>query len=273
MDLWHEVLGGEDGATTTVLTIHGGLGYDHTYMKRGFRRLAEPHRQIVFYDQRANGRSDAFAASSITMEQLADDAAELLDELGVERAVVLGHSYGGFVAQEFALRHPSRLSQLVLLDTTPGQLGTGEAPDPEMQGPPMPDELIELFINIPADDEEFNAGVRRMLPYYLHDRREPMVQQLIDATEGSIHRLDAMVAGMMALGAWSAVDRLPTIGAPTLLLVGRHDLHTSWPQSYRIASRLPDAEVVVFEHSAHFPWIEEPDRFYDVLERWLAATA
>jgi proline iminopeptidase len=81
-----------------------------------------------------------------------------------------------------------------------------------------------------------------------------------------------MVRGFEVLASWSSVDRLAGIVAPTLVLGGRHDVFTAWPQAHRIASRIPGAEVVVFEESGHFPWIEEPDRFFAVVRDWLAAS-
>ena len=266
---WHEVVGGDDANASTILTMHGGLGFDHVNMKTGFARLARPDRRVVLYDQRANGRSDDAPVDSITIEQLADDAAALLDHLEIDRATALGHSYGGFVAQEFALRHPDRLDKLVLVDTTAGQLGTDESADDSEQGPPMPDELIALMSSMPTTDEEFKAALPAMLPFYLHDRGDAMVARVVADIDGTIVRVAPMIRGFQVLAEWSSVDRLSTIDVPTLVLVGRHDLHTSWPQSTRMARRIPNAEVVIFENSAHFPWIEEPDAFFAALESFL----
>jgi pimeloyl-ACP methyl ester carboxylesterase len=78
-----------------------------------------------------------------------------------------------------------------------------------------------------------------------------------------------MVRGFEVLPTWSSVDRLSSISAPTLLIVGREDVFTAWPQSLRIASRIPNAEVVILEAAGHFPWIEVPDAFWGALEGWL----
>jgi proline iminopeptidase len=86
----------------------------------------------------------------------------------------------------------------------------------------------------------------------------------------TVFSVDALVRGMMILGGWSAVDRLDQIHAPCLVLVGRHDIPTSWQQSERIARRIPGSEVVVLEDSGHFPWLEEPERFFAALQEWLA---
>jgi proline iminopeptidase len=82
-----------------------------------------------------------------------------------------------------------------------------------------------------------------------------------------------MVRGFEVLAGWSSVDRLPRVRTPTLVLAGRHDVFTAWPQAHRIAARIPGAEVVVFDESGHFPWLEERDRFFPLVERWLGGLA
>lgn len=62
------------------------------------------------------------------------------------------------------------------------------------------------------------------------------------------------------------------IEAPCLIIAGRHDIHTSWQQSARIARRVPHAQLVILEESGHFPWLEESVRFFEVVETWLAET-
>ncbi len=266
--IWYDTEGPADAPV--LLTIHGGLGFDHVHLK-DFGRLAG-RRRVVFYDQRGNGRSGQPPRETVTIEQLADDAAGLLDHLGVERAVALGHSYGGFVAQELALRHPDRVAGLVLVTTTPGQLGRDERADETEQGPPLPDELLALMSTPPANDEEFAAGMPRLAPFYVRPVDDGRVDAMLALLPGTIFRADVMMRGFEVLAGWSSVDRLHSITAPTLVLAGRHDLHTSFPQSKRISSRIPGAQLVIFEDSAHFPWIEEPDAFFTTLEAWLAAT-
>ena len=102
------------GRVDPLLLMHGGPSADHTSMLP-FRRLADQF-TLVFYDHRGNGRSTG-APSSMTWENLTADADALRQRLGFERWAVLGHSFGGHVALEYALRYPNRLSHLVLLDT------------------------------------------------------------------------------------------------------------------------------------------------------------
>jgi pimeloyl-ACP methyl ester carboxylesterase len=199
------------------------------------------------------------------MDQLADDAAALLDELGAGPAIVFAHSYGGFVAQELVLRHPEAVRALVLVDTTAGQLGETESPDDE-QGPPLPPEAAALMSTLPATDAELEALSPKMLPFYLHSTP---IEQVLPLMRGTLYSASAMARGFEVLAGWSSIERLPRVAVPTLLLWGRHDLVTSFPQARRIANRIPGCEVVVLDKSGHMPWIEEPGQFFPALEDWL----
>ena len=103
------------GSGPPLLIMHGGPGVDHTTM-HSLRALADRF-TLVFYDHRCNGRSECADIASMTWENLTADADQLRQKLGFERWAVLGHSFGGMVALEYALRYPHSLSHLVLIDT------------------------------------------------------------------------------------------------------------------------------------------------------------
>ena len=100
----------------TVVMVHGGPGADHSVFKPFFSRLADIA-QIVYYDHRGNGRSDPSDASHWTLAQWGDDLKGLCDALGIERPIVIGTSFGGFVALSYATRHPGHAAGLVLIST------------------------------------------------------------------------------------------------------------------------------------------------------------
>lgn len=98
-----------------LLLMHGGPGLDHISLLP-FRRLADQF-TLIFYDHRCNGRSNGAPVESMTWENLTADADALRQKLGFETWAVLGHSFGGHVALEYALRYPHSLSHLILMDT------------------------------------------------------------------------------------------------------------------------------------------------------------
>ena len=261
----HHEVDGAPGAPP-LLVLHGGLGLDHVLYRRTLAPLADDFR-VVHFDQRANGRSLPADVGTITMERLADDAVALADRLGLDRFAVLGHSYGGFVAQELAIRHPGRLDKVVLVDTTPGQLGTGEVDGEHGVAQAPPPEVIAMVSGPPpSTDEEMASGMADLFPAYF---RRPEALDLAGLERGTVFRVAAMVRGFEVMAGWSSVDRLHAIGVPTLVVVGRHDVFTAWPQAMRIGARIPGAAVEIFEESGHFPWIEEPERFFPLVRDFL----
>jgi proline iminopeptidase len=102
----------------TLLLLHGGPGYDHSGFKPAFSRLADIA-QIVYYDHRGHGRSSRRPAAEWTLDTFADDVVRLCSALGIVKPIVLGQSFGGFVAQRYIARHPAHPAKVVLSSTSP----------------------------------------------------------------------------------------------------------------------------------------------------------
>ncbi len=101
----------------TLILLHGGPGYDHSSFKPLFSALADVA-QVVYVDHRGHGRSDPRPAAEWTLDTFADDVVKLCEALGVVRPIVLGQSFGGFVAQRYLARHPAHPAKVVLSSTS-----------------------------------------------------------------------------------------------------------------------------------------------------------
>lgn len=101
----------------TLVLMHGGPGYDHSSFKPLFSRLADVA-QVVYCDHRGHGRSDRRPADEWTLDTFADDLVRLCDALGIVKPIVLGQSFGGFVAQRYLARHPAHAAKVVLSSTS-----------------------------------------------------------------------------------------------------------------------------------------------------------
>jgi len=100
----------------TIVMVHGGPGADHTVYKEWYASLADIA-QVVYYDHRGNGRSEDGPQEHWNLNQWADDLPALCEALGIEKPIVFGASFGGFVALNYALRHPDHPAKLVLAST------------------------------------------------------------------------------------------------------------------------------------------------------------
>lgn len=252
------------GEGAPLLVAHGGPGASH-----GIYRTLDPlaaGRQLVFWDHRGHGRSDALPDRQVEIADFADDVVVVADGLGIDEFALFGHSFGGWVAQEAALQHPDRIASLVLAGTTPGQLGATESPDDD-QGPPPPADVQQLLGTPPSTDEEAIAAYDALAPYFARTADPGL---LVDGLRGAPVSASSMRRVFEALGRWSAVDRLGEIACPTLIVAGQHDDFCSIQQHERIARRLQDPTLMVIPDVGHFTWLERP-AVLDLMGDWLAA--
>lgn len=257
------------GAGPPLFALHGGPGWDHTYLRSGLDPLADSA-EVVYVDLRGNGRSpDPDDWEAVTHAAWTADVEALRARRGHGRILLFGHSYGGFLALEYALRYGDRLAGLVLCCTAPAldypdmMLALAKARStPELFGT-----LVETLSHPVGSDEAYEEAIRTVLPIYFHRPGKVDLDALVD---GMTMRARAFNRGFFHCArSYDVTDRLPTITVPTLVLSGRHDWVCPPEQGERLQRGLPRATHYVFEESGHFPFIEEPGRFVDVVTDWL----
>ena len=101
----------------SLILLHGGPGYDHSNFKPLFSQLADIA-QVIYVDHRGHGRSDACPSDEWTLDNFADDVVRLCDALGIDKPIVLGQSFGGFVAQRYIARHAAHPAKVILSSTS-----------------------------------------------------------------------------------------------------------------------------------------------------------
>ncbi|MEM9708298.1 MAG: alpha/beta hydrolase [Pseudomonadota bacterium] len=253
------------GSGPTILIMHGGLGLSHDYLRPYFDKLAATH-TIVYYDHFGNGRSDKpDDYADMTIERLASDGAALMTELGHETFTLIGHSYGGFVAQACAAAYSDRLDGLVLIDTVPAfdYHPTVAGSEAQMQA------FGKLFSEPLADNADWQATWNTVVEMYFH-QWDAAVGAGLDAR--TVYDYRAWNAGGALLGTFNMLEALPKVSTRALVVAGRHDgITPPEPGAERIAGLLPNAELKMFEASGHYPFVEEEADFFAALSAWLAA--
>lgn len=219
---------------------------------------------VVAHDQRGLGRS-AIPPGPYTMADYAADAAALLDRLDWDSCRVIGVSFGGMVAQEFAVTWPSRVERLALVCTSPGGAGGASYP------------LHEL-VNRPAD-ERVAIALRILDTRFSHDwlAAHPTDRGLVEllAARGDAPRSDEQRRGeaeqLAARRRHDVSSRLAAIACPTLVACGRYDGIAPLANSEWIASRITGAELRVYE-GGHLFFMQDPAALPD-LAAFVAADA
>src|SRR5262245_5088973 len=220
----------EVGQGLPCIVMHGGLGVDHTQFREALDPLGDVLR-LVYYDHRGNGRSGRPPLETLTLAQLAADADALRAHLGLEKVAVLGHSYGGCIALQYALRHPDRLSHLLLVGST----AAWDYPEEivaELQRRAPGGEVVGAFLDVGLDPTEFARGqhlVSAVLGF--HAGGPEHVARLFGATVWSPA---ACARSRELMAECNVVGRLGEIDAPTLVLVGRHDFFCPPSQADRL---------------------------------------
>jgi pimeloyl-ACP methyl ester carboxylesterase len=233
------------------LVLVPGFGTGLWIWYRQAPELARRFRVITF-DPRGVARSDK-PDVPLTMRGYADDVAALLDALGVESAHVLGASFGGFVAQEFALAYPERTRGLVLCCTSFGG---------PRHRPPSAETLRAIASTKGLNTEE---RVRENLllafsPAFVRDEAEE-VERVIALRARSEVPEHAYARQLQAAMAFDAEGRVGLIKSPTLVITGDADAIVPHENSANLAARIPGARLRVMEGGSHVFFIERPEEF------------
>ncbi|GJG97631.1 alpha/beta fold hydrolase [Cupriavidus pauculus] len=258
-----------------LVAIHGGLGFDHGYLKPGLSALRD-QAQLLYVDLRGQGRSGRPALETCSLEQMADDVAALCVHLGMRRVHVFGHSAGGFVAMHLALRHPALVRGLVLCSSSPTVqpiVDDGGEPAPSLASRAGP-ETLPVAARVFGGDisaESVEAFFRQVGPYYAAPDHMDVPPRL---TALSIASVDMMRHFMTVVApAYDLRPRLGEIDVPTLVLVGRHDWVCPPRASRAIARGVAGAVLVEFDEAGHFPFSETPDQFVSVMANYFIDAA
>src|SRR5215207_8480994 len=233
------------------LVLVPGFGTGLWIWYRQVPAFAERFRVIIF-DPRGVARSQAPDAP-FTMRDLADDLAALLDASQVERAHVLGASFGGFVAQEFALAHPERTRSLVLCCTSYG--GPGHRP-------PAPATLAAIASTKGLNTEE---RVRENLllafsPRFVEERPAEAERVINLRAENDVPE-HAYLRQLQAAVAFDAAARVGAIRVPTLVITGDEDAIVPHENSLNLAAAIPGASLQVIGGGSHAFFVEQAEAF------------
>jgi proline iminopeptidase len=240
------------GEGPDVVVLHGGPGAHHDYLLPQFDLLATG-RRLRFYDQRGGGQSPAPRDEPLGWETHVADLLGLMDDWDLDQATLLGYSWGGLLAMLFAITHPGRVRRLALVSPAPSTT----------QGRARFNERFAARSTSP----ETLAAHERLSPFeravagYFHD-----VDHVHDLTPFRItgRTQDAV---WKSLGDYDIRANLDQLDIPTRVFHGRHDvipLDTAEDTARRLK-----AQLVVFEHSGHCPYVEETDRFVAEVGSWL----
>jgi len=257
-----------------LIALSGGYGFDHAYLRLGLDDLSDQY-QIIYADMRGQGRSSAVKLSSVQFDTMADDVAALMDLIGIPSAFVFGHASGSYIAQKIALRHPEKVNGLVLVSSSLGMtvLPSGvykDYPTPflkdRVQGDLL-DVAHNFFFNPNAiSDEDFQYYSHQVGPYY-------MAPDNMDQFEGLFrlisYKMDLVNHFRNINLFFNSDGKVNQITCPVLVMAGTFDWASPAVGSKMLNDKLTNSEFIEFGESGHFPFIEEHDKFTDLLAEFI----
>ena len=270
------------GRGEPVLFLHGGPGLPHGYLLPWMEPLAQSHR-LVFFDQRGVGRSEKPKDGDYSVAAVARDVEALRQSLRLGKVHLFGFSWGGALALEVAIRYPESLRSLTVAEG----FGNTDALNRRLQSwlanaPPETRAVVErceresLFTDDDRYPAEYDDAVGKVYPrnperpqgYKPPATFVEAVQNLAWDAYYAMWGRDGEFRITGTLAGWDAMSRLPPLSVPVLFLVSRYGMWTM-EEASTLAKNVPNGRVVLFDHSGHLMFADEPERFVNVMETFL----
>jgi pimeloyl-ACP methyl ester carboxylesterase len=256
----------------TLIGLHGGPGLDGTKLRYQLAQLADVA-QVVVPDQRGHGRSDRGTPETWNLATWAADVKNLSEALGIEHPVVLGTSFGGFVAQQYAATYPEHPAGLILLSTGLRWAGVEEAVARYREGGgEQAADLVRRAMESPSE-ETFDEWRRVLDPLSsVNPHPDPMIALLeaarIETPEVNLHfTREGRTMDLRSL--------LGRVRCPTLVILGEADLTIPANLGREIVEAIPDglARLEVVPEAAHEVIVDQPAECYRLLREFLVDLA
>jgi proline iminopeptidase len=275
------------GRGAPLFIVHGGPGASHDYFLPYLLPLAR-HNELVFIDERGSGRSQQLSdPSGYTVENMVEDVEDVRTALNLGKITLLGHSYGGVLAQAYALKYQRNLTHLILCSTFPSTKQMNEVfvrmkekMSPELRAKIDAMEKQGLFGHgLPYQQNRYTdaymiaAWGEGYFPYIYQNHPDPNYDPIAQGnTAWTLYRemwgSDGEFVIDGNLKSVEYVDRLPSIHVPTLIIAGDHD-ECDPSLSREMHAKIAGSRLVILPKSGHMTFVDQPDLFIGSVDSFL----
>jgi proline iminopeptidase len=264
------------GAGTPLVVLHGGPEFDHNYLVPEIDLLGSQFR-LITYDQRGRGRSaQGVQPEDVDLESEISDVEAVRMHFGFDRIAVLGHSWGGLIAAEYAIRYPARVSHLILMNSAPLSHRSFQSFRSHQNESRTSSDLREM--QRLASTVEFRKGEIGVERDFLRLHFKPTVRDssLLEEIVGRLRvhftsetlLLARSIGERLSRDTWMSPDynRIPALSKLSIPILVLHGEHDSIPVDLaeEIAASVPWGQLTVVEGAGHFAFAERSD---EVVER------
>jgi proline iminopeptidase len=258
------------GSGKPLIILHGGPDFDHSYLLPELDRLSRSFR-LIYYDQRGRGLSGGdVQPEQVSLASEIEDLESIQTFFELEKAAILGHSWGALLAMEYATRYPQRVSHLVLMNPAPASHADYEDFQEERRRKTPGDlqnmKALAATRGYLAGDLETDTEYNR-IHFRAAIRQPALLEKLLENLRANVTpegiRRARQIEERLYAETWDQIDyslfpRLTQLAVPTLLVHGDGDFV---PQSCaeHFAQAIPEARLVVLKDCGHFAYLERPD--------------
>jgi len=258
------------GSGTPLVIIHGGPGMSHDYLAPQLIDLLANEYQLIFYDQRASGRSSGVEDTTrLTMNQFVSDLEKVRQSLKLKKLNLLGHSFGGLLAMYYGTAHNKKIGKLLLLDTSPASWELNfpyfRRTIAERQTDTDQQELAVISKYATTDPVAKERYLKIFFRTFFHNPRLSD-SIFLNITEQWLTNSNITGDKIWAdLGQYDIHKRLSRITAPTLIIHGASSV-ISVDGAKAVASHISNSKLIILKDVGHFPYIEAPQSFAAALK-------
>lgn len=266
------------GKGDPIIVVHGGPGLDQSYLLPQMLELAQDH-EVIFYDQRGSGRSleASIEAKYVSSEQFARDLETLRLKLNLKKVALIGHSWGGFLSMNYAIKYPDNVSSLILVGSAPADYKGQKAFDDEVnkrtQGIKNKiDPLFNYKVLNTLTKEQINQSYRDLFSVYFENPVNVEKLTLDMSKESAVGRFN--VSSLMFKTSYfkpecNLMPALRKLNVPTLIIHGNQDI-VPVDTAKDIQKAIPGSKGLYLNDCGHFPYIEKPSELFSSIRSFLS---
>lgn len=257
------------GKGSPIIVIHGGPGLTQDYLLPQMYKLAEKH-FVIFYDQRGCGQSTGeINSKSINMETYVKDLEAIKKAFNFDKVSVLGHSWGGFLAMEYAITYPDSINKLILANSMPASSEEYDLFIKEYMRrmAPFQEELTEIYKSqsfLEGSPEANERAFRIMFRTYCYSEEKAELLNLFMTPQASLNQLKVYNCFCESIFSknFNLHESLKKLRMPVLVIHGDVD-PIPFISADNMHTSIRNSHYVLMKNCGHFPYVEEPDLFFN----------
>jgi proline iminopeptidase len=274
----------EIGQGQPIIILHGGPDFDHSYLLPDMDRLSNSFR-LIYYDQRGRGKSAAdVQPEDVTLESDIEDLESLRQYFHLKSTAILGHSWGGLLAMEYAIRYADRVSHLILMNTAPASRDDYMLFRQELSRTRAAADIERLTSR--SSDSKYQEGDPDTVAAYYRNhfraalRQPEHLERVIESLRSSFTQEgilkaraieDRLMDQTWLASEYDLLPKLKQLSIPTLVIHGVYDF-VPVECAAHIAQAMPKASLVLLKECGHFSYLECPDEVHKEISDFFRGT-